>query len=205
MQSLAKVVGDKKHQRQLFKKQRLEYEESYGRKALQQQVLKQLKSVLRPEWTVAGFMPMTGEAGVDWLFESMPEINWVFPVCKGSKLEFYKAQKREDFQLNSLQVLEPSQSFELVPLENIDAVLVPGVVFNHFGQRVGMGKGFYDKSLEKFYGVKIGVGYHCQLQLDELPTEPHDLIMDFIVTDKVGMQVHLQSFYDDERGITWKH
>lgn len=205
MQSLSKVVGEKKHQRQLFKKQRSEYEATLGREQLQKQILSQLKSVIRPEWTVAGYMPMLGEGGVDWLFEAMPTNKWVFPVCKDSRLEFYKTQTREDFKLNSLQVLEPSKSFELCKLEDIDAVLIPGVVFNHTGQRIGMGKGFYDKSLENFYGVKIGVGYHCQLQIDELPTEPHDLFMDFIVTDKVGIQVNLQSFYNDERGITWKH
>lgn len=205
MQSTSRLIGEKKHQRQLFKKQRSEYESTHGRQQLQTQVLNQLKTIIRPEWTVAGFMPMLGEAGVDWLFESMPQNKWSFPVCKQEHLEFYKAQTRDDFKENSFQILEPSKSFEQIDLSEIDAVLIPGVVFNHYGQRIGMGKGFYDKTLPNFYGLKIGVAYHCQLQLDELPVEPHDLLMDFIVTDRAAIQVNLQSFYNDERGISWKH
>jgi len=48
---------------------------------------------------------------------------------------------------------------------------------------LGRGKGFYDRYLENFHGLKIGI---ClEVQIDEsLPVEPHDVLLDYIVTEK---------------------
>ena len=43
---------------------------------------------------------------------------------------------------------------DCVPLNQIELVMVPGVAFDRLGGRIGMGKGFYDRALEEFSGVK---------------------------------------------------
>jgi 5-formyltetrahydrofolate cyclo-ligase len=66
----------------------------------------------------------------------------------------------------------------------VDVVLVPGLAFTAAGERLGQGGGWYDRFLA---GIRtecttIGVGFEPQL-VDELPTEPHDVVLDHIITD----------------------
>ncbi len=59
-------------------------------------------------------------------------------------------------------------------------VLVPGLAFTRDGQRLGQGKGFYDRVLSTHQGHTIGIGYRCQ-QAEHLPTEPHDQSVAMVV------------------------
>lgn len=63
----------------------------------------------------------------------------------------------------------------------IDLVVVPGVAFTIQGHRLGHGKAYYDRFLPLVRATTIGVGFHEQL-LDELPVEPHDVVLDHVVT-----------------------
>lgn len=66
----------------------------------------------------------------------------------------------------------------------IEAILVPGVAFDHHGGRLGFGGGYYDRLLAEGHGaVTVGVAFECQLEA-RLPREPHDRGVDFIVTEK---------------------
>jgi 5-formyltetrahydrofolate cyclo-ligase len=59
--------------------------------------------------------------------------------------------------------------------------LVPGLAFDPAGGRLGRGAGYYDRLLTKFEGVRVGVCF-SELLVDEVPTEAHDIQMDFVVT-----------------------
>ncbi len=69
---------------------------------------------------------------------------------------------------------------------DIDAVLVPGTAFDRNGMRLGQGAGHFDKMFARLGNdiLKIGIGYDWQLldEGQEIPTEPHDVAMDLIVT-----------------------
>lgn len=70
--------------------------------------------------------------------------------------------------------------------------LVPGIAFDRSGNRLGRGKGFYDRLLEGADGVKIGVAYDCQIA-DSIPSDIHDVSMDYVVTESqiiVSRQTH---------------
>ena len=83
-------------------------------------------------------------------------------------------------------ILEPVKSLIGVqppfhaPLQQV--WLVPGIAFDRSGNRLGRGKGFYDRLLEGADGVKIGVAYDCQIA-DAIPSELHDVSMDYVVTE----------------------
>lgn len=66
----------------------------------------------------------------------------------------------------------------------IDVVIVPGTAFTAAGDRLGQGGGWYDRFLPSIRPgcLTIGVGFEPQL-VDALPTEPHDVRLDLIVTD----------------------
>lgn len=70
-------------------------------------------------------------------------------------------------------------------------VLVPGVGFDLNGARLGRGKGYYDRYLETFLGLKIGLAASLQL-VTEIPVESHDCHMDFIITEKFCWNVKQQ-------------
>jgi 5-formyltetrahydrofolate cyclo-ligase len=70
------------------------------------------------------------------------------------------------------------------------AVLVPGVVFDRHGGRIGFGKGYYDAFLGRagriagFRTIRIGVAWDFQVRGAVLPADRHDVRMDMIVTEK---------------------
>lgn len=64
--------------------------------------------------------------------------------------------------------------------EEIDLVLVPGIAFDTKGNRLGRGKGFYDRFLKKLTAYKIGVCFDFQL-FDEIPTNEYDIRVDEVI------------------------
>ena len=69
------------------------------------------------------------------------------------------------------------------PVKIPDICLIPGLSFSKEGERLGRGKGYYDRYLESFSGVKIGIAYSEQMQA-VLPREEHDELLDGVVTDQ---------------------
>jgi 5-formyltetrahydrofolate cyclo-ligase len=78
-------------------------------------------------------------------------------------------------------IAEPRPECPTVPLNQLDLALVPGVGFDRVGRRLGRGKGYYDRLLADFEGIRCGVAFDWQLT-EELPEEPHDIRMDWILT-----------------------
>jgi 5-formyltetrahydrofolate cyclo-ligase len=64
-----------------------------------------------------------------------------------------------------------------VPADELDVVLVPGRGFTPAGDRIGRGKGIYDRLLAGTKAKKIGVCFSCQI-VDQLPMDEHDIRMD---------------------------
>ena len=78
---------------------------------------------------------------------------------------------------------EPASTPEWTALDKVDLIMVPGVAFDRTGNRMGRGRGFYDRLLKSTpHAAKIGVAYDFQL-LDSIPVEPHDVAMDCVITD----------------------
>jgi len=90
----------------------------------------------------------------------------------------------KDLALNPFGYYEPEEPTP-VPVEDIDLVIVPGVVFDEKLNRVGFGKGYYDKILHRLspHAKKIAVAHDFQV-LDSVPSEEHDVKMDILITEK---------------------
>ncbi|MDR2935887.1 MAG: 5-formyltetrahydrofolate cyclo-ligase [Rikenellaceae bacterium] len=69
---------------------------------------------------------------------------------------------------------------EAWPCGAIDMIVVPGVAFDRTGNRLGRGKGFYDRFLKRTAACKVGVCFDFQL-LDEIPVDSHDVAMDEVI------------------------
>jgi len=98
-------------------------------------------------------------------------------------------------------ILEPPRSrwgekHKTVAPEQLDCVMVPGVGFDRQGGRLGNGAGYYDRLLNtvRSDAVLAAVCYESQL-FDRIVMEPHDVTMDFVITEKTiytgaGRQAH---------------
>ena len=62
-------------------------------------------------------------------------------------------------------------------------MILPGLAFDFNGNRLGYGKGFYDRYLKKGNFIKVGLAYDFQV-VDKLEVKEHDQKMDVIVTEK---------------------
>lgn len=87
----------------------------------------------------------------------------------------------QDLRFGQLRIREPTDACAEFPLSRLDLVLVPGMVFDLQGHRLGRGKGYYDRLLTHVSGVKCGVAFDEQV-VDAVPVGPLDVHMDFILT-----------------------
>ncbi|NLB17850.1 MAG: 5-formyltetrahydrofolate cyclo-ligase [Syntrophomonadaceae bacterium] len=107
----------------------------------------------------------------------------LLPRVKGDQLEAVLFPEWDTMGKGPFGIREPLG--EAFPPEMIDAVLVPGLVFDHWGNRLGYGKGFYDRFLTQLRdsACLCGVAYHFQLVEDTFPTT-RDVPLHMLVTDK---------------------
>jgi 5-formyltetrahydrofolate cyclo-ligase len=82
------------------------------------------------------------------------------------------------------KILEPKwDAVRRVDAGELDALVGPGLAFDTHGNRLGRGMGFFDAILQGARGTKIALAHDFQV-LNEVPAEPHDVGMNFIVTEK---------------------
>lgn len=109
----------------------------------------------------------------------------VVPVVDRERqaLQHAEITRFDELQPGAFGILEPPpERRRLVQPEDLDVVLVPGVAFDRFGNRLGYGGGYYDGFLKGLDAVKIGLAYAFQL-VDRLPTNARDQRVDYVVTE----------------------
>ena len=107
--------------------------------------------------------------------------NVYLPRVSGDDIEVIKYEPGS-LKKGSFNILEPTGT-PLSDLSILDLIIVPGVAFDRKGNRCGRGKGYYDRFLSQTRATTIAVCFHCQL-VESLPTEPHDIPAQYIVTSK---------------------
>ncbi|MDE6049766.1 MAG: 5-formyltetrahydrofolate cyclo-ligase, partial [Paramuribaculum sp.] len=88
---------------------------------------------------------------------------------------------RSTLRLGTFQIEEP-QGDNVVSIEDIEMVVVPAIAYDRTGNRVGRGKGYYDRLMQHSKALKVGVGYDFQL-VDEIEVEEHDVPVDIVITE----------------------
>lgn len=104
--------------------------------------------------------------------------NIFLPRVNGDDLEIVPLQ-RELSRDNRFHIAEPQG--EAADRGVIDLIIVPAVALDPHGNRMGRGKGYYDRLLSTTAAHTIGVALECQL-VDNIPCEPHDIPLDAVVT-----------------------
>lgn len=100
---------------------------------------------------------------------------------------FHVRNMAEDLAPGTFGVLEPLPHCEEVPLDRPTFHVIPGVVFDWSGNRIGYGKGYYDRFLKQLPpdAVTVGLAFDCQI-VDSIPSEPTDVPLQYLVTPSRG-------------------
>lgn len=109
------------------------------------------------------------------------------PRVNGVNLDIlpYDSQRLE---LGSFHIEEPTGD-DLVDPAEIELIVTPAVAYDRRGNRVGRGKGYYDRLLKNTKATKIGVAYHFQLSDEDIDVEEHDVPVDMVITDRCTVTV----------------
>lgn len=117
----------------------------------------------------------------DFIEKYMHEKKIILPVVTKEKLILKEYCKKDQLRLSDYGILEPTGP-DFTDYLKIDLGIIPGVVFDRNMNRLGRGKGYYDKLLPQLTNTHlIGVCFSFQLK-DCMHVESHDHPMDLIIT-----------------------
>ncbi len=102
----------------------------------------------------------------------------VLPTVKGDDIIPVEITPSTEWVVGDFDIMEPvAEPY----VGDIDLVVVPGVAFDKNGNRLGRGKGYYDRFLEKYpQTYRLGLCFEFQI-VDSVPVEPFDLPMNSVV------------------------
>ncbi|MFN4196562.1 MAG: 5-formyltetrahydrofolate cyclo-ligase [Caldimicrobium sp.] len=126
------------------------------------------------------------EVNVNLILEKAFQEKEVYLPCshlEERRLSFHLVEDLSELSPGSFGIPEPEINKPQISPQELDLILVPGLVFDRHKFRLGYGKGFYDTFLKETKAVKIGVAFYFQV-IDNLPREAHDVKMDYILTEK---------------------
>ena len=103
----------------------------------------------------------------------------ILPTVVGDDIIPVEYAKDTSFAVGDFNIMEPQNE----PYKGgFDLIVVPGMAFDRAGNRLGRGRGYYDRFLAKHPDVKrIGICFDFQL-VDEVPAEPFDIRMDEVIS-----------------------
>ncbi len=130
--------------------------------------------------TVGAYMPLPNEVDIAPLFQALEKIFYIPAFDKGSG-SYRLAKYTSDLKKGNFGIPEPTHPV-FAPKE-IDLILVPGVAFDRAGHRIGRGGGFYDRLLPQYRAVRVGSCFDFQCLEETIPSEEHDVQMDYLVTE----------------------
>jgi 5-formyltetrahydrofolate cyclo-ligase len=133
--------------------------------------------------TITAFLPMQGEVDLRPLFDRLPGWRWALPrVEPDGRLTFRDLDAPRETHPFGME--QPTDSGPVIPVHEIDVLLVPGLAFDRSGRRLGNGAGHYDRVLAsaRSDAVTIGIAPDPRL-VDEVPTDDHDQLVGWLATE----------------------
>ncbi|GIL16269.1 MAG: hypothetical protein BroJett040_00200 [Oligoflexia bacterium] len=129
--------------------------------------------------------------GLEPNLQSATQLNlhiiWAYPKMMGEELLWIQPGPK-GFTRGPFGIEEPAlEGGRVCELKSISGILVPGLAFDAKGGRLGQGRGFFDKALVDFQGLKVGIAWEVQM-IDQVPCETHDIRMDYVITNKQAIQ-----------------
>lgn len=135
--------------------------------------------------SIALYSPILNEVRTESIFNKaiQSEKEVYFPRVNGSSLDFHRIDRLEQLKAGKFGVLEPEAHLYKAKTEDINLYVLPALAFDKYGNRLGYGKGYYDRTLANIsVGMKVGLSYDLQI-LDSVPVDENDRKVGIIVTE----------------------
>jgi 5-formyltetrahydrofolate cyclo-ligase len=137
--------------------------------------------------TILFYISYNGEVFThDMIRESFLRKNVIVPISntKDQSLILSQLKSWDELTIGAYRILEPKKvKIRKINPDEIDLIIVPGIAFDKSGNRLGHGKGYYDKLLQNTNATAIGLAFEFQI-VDKVPTEGHDKPIDILITEK---------------------
>ncbi|GAB3051092.1 5-formyltetrahydrofolate cyclo-ligase [Virgibacillus ainsalahensis] len=143
-------------------------------------------------WKDAHTIGITISQGFEWDTKQIIEAAWdqnksvCVPKCNPQQksLTFYQLDTYEQLEVVYYNLLEPKpEAKKRVEKLSIDLLVVPGLMFNTEGYRIGFGGGYYDRFLTDFTNETVSILSTDQL-VNPLPSEIYDIPVNYLITEK---------------------
>ena len=150
-------------------------------------LLKIIKSKKKKNLKLALYCPSNFEINVLKLLENdyMSNHSILLPAIEeNNQMDFFSWKKNQVLLVNKFGILEPEKNKLKIP----NFVLVPILAFDSYKYRLGYGKGFYDRYLNKYLKkfrniLTVGIAFSFQKH-HKLPRDKNDVKLNFILTEK---------------------
>ncbi|HEX6377934.1 MAG TPA: 5-formyltetrahydrofolate cyclo-ligase [Nitrososphaeraceae archaeon] len=138
--------------------------------------------------SIGVYLPVGSEVQTDHIIRNALELDKtvLLPRVIINELDFFIVEKHDyyhdSFDVNKFGIKEPKKTN--MKLDFIDLLIVPGIVFDSYGYRIGYGYGYYDKFMaEKNFSKSIGLAYDFQVMKNPIPKFEFDKKIDILITD----------------------
>ncbi|MCW9049387.1 MAG: 5-formyltetrahydrofolate cyclo-ligase [Deltaproteobacteria bacterium] len=141
---------------------------------------------------VALYSPINKEVETGTIFSAAVKLGKqvFYPKVVEDHLQFKEVNSLGDLLPGTYAIPEPGAG-RSIGIEDLDLIVVPGVAFDLFGNRLGYGRGFYDRFLVEGTRKNVSVGLCFEFQLwDLLPAEVHDLRLMYLATEAKFIPCH---------------
>lgn len=136
---------------------------------------------------IAFYLPFNGEISPLPLMEQLLQqgkklyLPLLHPFTSGQLL-FLNYDCKTSLKFNRLRIQEPVLDVRnIIPLQELEMIFTPLVACDKAGNRLGMGGGFYDRTLAQApHLISVGLAHECQ-QVEQLPIESWDMPLDHII------------------------
>lgn len=143
-------------------------------------IVERLLPLLEGKKTIGIYIAMPDEVDVTSLLFIYPGLG-APKVRNTTFMDFFLIHERNDLEAGCLGILEPKTNVLINP-NDLDAIVVPLVAFDENKNRIGHGKGYYDRYLATTNALKIGVAFEMQ-KVEPFVKSEFDVTLDYIVSE----------------------
>jgi len=135
------------------------------------------------------YLSLAKEVNTQFILEAIRNVNSSIKICvpiiSGQGLIHSFITPRTSFIKNLYGIPEPRQ-IKPVDTKLINLVIIPVLGFDSSGNRLGYGKGYYDKFLSKLTSntTKVGLSFQINHIKEEIPAEQYDVPLDYVLTEE---------------------
>lgn len=139
---------------------------------------------------VYGYYPLGNEVSLIPIMEDClcQGKKLALPRVEGNQIDFYEITSLNQVREGCFHVMEPVTSEKIQEAQAL--VLTPGVAFDLNGNRIGYGKGYYDRYFHRYPSlVRMGVAYQSQIE-EDIPIEETDVKLQYLITERKMIEIY---------------